>query len=109
MKLVLLFLLDGQRFPVDLPKLVLCLESLRLKSGLILYFVLGVGLGEKGPRVGMGHVFMDRKRDQAGQGRLHSYHPIGDLCRFLALIQTALCRSETSDFSSKSHFDDILH
>lgn len=67
MKLVLLFLLDGQRFPVDLPKLVLCLESLRLKSGLILYFVLGVGLGEKGPRGGMGHVFMDRKRDQAAR------------------------------------------
>lgn len=32
------------------------------------------------------------------------YHPIGDLCRFPALIQTALCRSETSDFSSKSQF-----
>lgn len=95
------------RLSVDLPKLVLCLESLRLKSGLlILSFVHCRGGGEvKRVQRGMGRVFMEGKRETslgeaAGcQGRLHSLfsipcskphhlHLIDGLCRFLAVVQT---------------------
>lgn len=103
-----LFLLDGQRFSVDLPKLVLCLENLTLKSGfLILSFVHYWGGGYvKRVQREMGHAFMEGKRETrlgeaAGcQGGLqsfdiyskspHSHHFIDGLCRFLAVVQTLL-------------------